>query len=215
MSKPKRWLLLSISMTAISIAVWGITNFYLTYTASHEVERQYVVPSKAERRARADVANSIPIAPAPASSVSTSETYSEVHIEDLALQKAAFQETDTPEPESMGIAASKSENGLKESHDSSSSESSEYKDFLAKHSEAVAEYEKYQSELDASLSEIPHIADMLNSLSADEQQNFLADVKAMARDNALQAGLEDSDRLNQVMAEFLDLLIESGFEPRY
>lgn len=212
MPKPKRWLLLSISMVAISTAFLGIVKFYLTHTGSHEVEKRYVVPSKTERRDRA--ADPAPITPASVSSASINETYSEVHIEDLTLQKATYLETDTPEPESMGIAASKSENGLKESHDSLSSESAEYKDFLAKHSETVAEYEKYQSELDASLSEIPHIADMLNSLSADEQQKFLVDVKAMVRDHALQAGLEDSYRLNEVMAEFLDRLIESGFEPR-
>ncbi len=212
MPKQNRWLFLSISIIAISIAVWGIANFYRIHTASHEVEKRYVVPSKAERRARADVANSIPIAPVPASSASTSETYSEVHIEDLAPQKATFEETDTPEPESMPIAESESENGLKESHDSSSPE---YEEFLAKHRSFLAEHEKYQSEIDANLSEIPHFANMLNSLSADDQQKFLADVKAMVRDHALQAGVEDSELLNEAMAVMLDLLMESGFEPRY
>ena len=210
MSKPKRWMLLSISIIAISIGVWGIANFYLTHTASHEVERRYVVPSKAERRDR--VADPAPITPASASSASINETYSEVHIEDLTPQKATFQETDTPEPESMGIVASKSENGLKESHDSSSFE---YQDFLTKHRAFLAEHEKNQSEIDASLSEIPHVVNMLNSLSAEDQQKFLADVKAMARDHALQAGIEDSDLLNEAIEGILDLLMESGFEPRY
>ena len=86
---------------------------------------------------------------------------------------------------------------------------------MAKHRAFLAEDEKYQAEMDASLSEIPNIVGMLNSLSPEEQQKFIANVKAMVRDNAHQAGIEDSDLLDEAIVAVLDLLIESGFEPRY
>ena len=47
------------------------------------------------------------------------------------------------------------------------------------------EYETMLPELEAAKAEIPHVVDVLNSLSADEQKEFLETIKAMYRDAAV------------------------------
>lgn len=135
MLKQKRWLVLSVSIgITIGVVALFITYVYRTVTVGQEIQTQYVyvLPEKTERRARIDVRYPAPITHTSAASTSTNET----HIEDFSTQKAISQQTNTPERETMHFA--ESENGFKESHDSSS----EYKDFLAEHQKKGRKKEK-------------------------------------------------------------------------
>ena len=206
--------LIIIAFTIVTTVV-VVFNFYRTNKAVKEIQVQYTLPLGSESRSLSLEDGQVPpsndqgpvTAPITPDSA-RSEPSGQVSIDDLTQQE---NESIILPPTDM---ANEEDSGFDDEQEISS-EYSEYMEFAAKHEKFLAEYQTMLPELEAAKAEIPHVVDVLNSLSADVQKEFLEKIKAMYRDAAVTAGVEDMRFLEESMESFVEALIESGFEPRY
>ena len=94
--------------------------------------------------------------------------------------------------------------------------SSEYKEFMERHRNFLDIHKQMQVESDEVLeSVIPQVVSTLNSMTANEQKEFLKQMKAMAWTHAQDAGNTNSQGFDESIEAFVNMLKEKGFQPRY
>ena len=92
----------------------------------------------------------------------------------------------------------------------------EYKAFMESHRDFLDTNKALQAEADEMLASIiPEIVSTLNSMTAEEQKDFLEQVKALGWEQAQEAGNTKRQEFDENVDSFINMLKDKGFQPLY
>ena len=126
-------------------------------------------------------------------------------------QTSTERTPDAEEPMVESTNPPESEKPIKEA-------SSEYKEFMERHRKILDTQKQIQAEVDEQLSSaIPLLVSSLNSMTAEEQKEFLKQLRSQVWTNAQEEGHTNRHRqgLDESVDSFINMLKEKGFQPRY